>query len=452
MFVIDYEWSDQMSPKTFRKGIHPPGNKGLTSSLQTEILPLPQQVVLPLSQHIGVPAEPLVSVGDQVLLGQKIAEAKGMISVSVHASVAGEVIAIEPRPHASGKMVTAIVIKNNGTDELVPEAAPRNIDPESANSDELKRLMGEAGLVGMGGAAFPTHVKYNPPQDQPIDYVILNGAECEPFLTCDHRLMLEKTEQIVFGLRVMVKAAGASQGFIVIEDNKPDAIATLKEAVQGYAIKVVPVKAKYPQGEERMIIYAATKRVVPVGALPAAVGVIVNNVATAAALADLIQTGRPLISRIITVTGNGINHPKNLEVRIGTLLEDVINFCGGFKGNPGRIILGGPMTGPAQYRLDLPIMKGTSGVLVQTEEEAQKTASSVCIRCGRCVDACPYNLLPNFLGLYCEHDQVDKAEEYGVLDCRECGSCTYVCPARRPLTQMIKNTKNKIIAAKRKTS
>ncbi|HHU50795.1 MAG TPA: electron transport complex subunit RsxC [Firmicutes bacterium] len=438
--------------KTFRKGIHLPGHKGLTSSLPIEILPSPQQVVLPLSQHIGAPAEPLVSVGDQVLLGQKIAEAQGMVSAPLHASVAGKIIAIEPRPHVCGKMVTAIVIENNRTDEWAPEIFPRHLDPERAESDEVREIMKEAGLVGMGGAAFPTHVKYNLSPDQPIDYVILNGAECEPFLTCDHRLMVEKPDRIVFGLRVMLRAAGASKGYIVIEENKPDAIAALNRAVQGYPIEVVPVKAKYPQGEERMIIYAATRRVVPVGALPAAVGVIVNNVATAFALAEFIQSGRPLISRIITVTGNGINQPKNLEVRIGTLLEDVLNYCGGFKGNPGRIILGGPLTGSAQYRLDLPIMKGTSGILVQTEAETPKTAPSVCIRCGKCVDACPFNLLPNFLGLYCEHDQIDKAEAYGVLDCRECGSCAYVCPARRPLTQMFKNTKNKIIAAKRKTS
>ncbi|HEY8345011.1 MAG TPA: electron transport complex subunit RsxC [Bacillota bacterium] len=441
-----------MALKTFRKGIHPPGHKSLTSSLPVEILPPPRQVVLPLSQHIGAPAEPLVSVGDQVLLGQKIAEAQGMVSVPLHASVAGKIIAIEPRPHVSGKMVTAIVIENNGIDELAPEVSPRHLDPEKAKSDEVREIMKDAGLVGMGGAAFPTHVKYNPSPDQSIDYVILNGAECEPFLTCDHRLMVEKPDRIVFGLRVMLRAAGASKGYIVIEENKPDAITVLNRAVQGYPIEVVPVKAKYPQGEERMIIYAATKRVVPAGALPAAVGVIVNNVATAAALAEFIQSGRPLISRIITVTGHGIQHPKNLEVRIGTLLEDVLDYCGGFKGNPGRIILGGPMTGSAQYRLDLPIMKGTSGILVQTEAETPKTAPSVCIRCGKCVDACPFNLLPNFLGLYCEHDQIDKAEAYGVLDCRECGSCAYVCPARRPLTQMFKNTKNKLIAAKRKTS
>jgi len=441
-----------MSPKTFRKGIHPPANKELTKSLPIEVLPPPEQVVLPCSQHIGAPSEPIVAVGDEVLLGQKIAEAKGMVSVPLHASVAGTVKAIEPRPHVSGRLVPAIVIENNGTDQLSDELQTSEYNLKTASSEELRELICRAGLVGMGGAAFPTHVKYNPPKGQKIDYVILNGAECEPFLTCDHRLMIEKTEQIIYGLQVMLKASRAERGYIVIEENKPDAITSLAKKANGYPIEVVPVKAKYPQGEERMIIYAATRRVVPVGALPAAVGVIVNNVSTAAALADFIRSGRPLISRVITVTGKAISTPKNLEVRIGTLLEDVINYCGGFKAEPARLILGGPMTGPAQYRLDIPIMKGTSGILTQTGDEVKESTPSVCIRCGKCVDACAYNLLPNYLGLFSEHNETENAEKYGILDCRECGSCAYVCPGRRPLTQLIKNMKNKIMAAKRKTS
>lgn len=440
-----------MRPKTFRKGIHPPGNKGRTSSLPIEVLPPVKQVVLPLSQHIGAPSEPLVSVGDEVLLGQKIAEAKGMVSVPLHASVAGKVVAVEPRPHPSGKLAPAIVIENNGSDKLSSEVEAGG-SLEELTRDEIKEMMRRAGLVGMGGAAFPTHVKYYPPEGKKIDCVILNGAECEPYLTCDHRLMLERAGDVIYGLRAMMKAAGAEKGYIVVEVNKPDAIAALAQAASGSPVEVIPVQVKYPQGEEKMIIYAATGRVVPAGGLPVEVGVVVNNVSTAAALAKFIKTGMPLISRIITVTGKGVKNPKNLEVRLGTMVEEIIEYCGGFSEPPGRIILGGPMTGPAQYRLDLPIMKGTSGILVQTMGEVSGESYSACIRCGKCVDACPYSLLPNFLGLYAGNNQLDAAERYGILDCRECGSCTYVCPSRRPLMQLIKNAKSQIMVRKRKTS
>jgi electron transport complex protein RnfC len=439
-----------MHLRTFRKGIHPPGNKEKTSSLPVEILPLPKQVVLPLSQHIGAPSEPLVSVGEQVMTGQKIAEAKGMVSVPLHASISGKVVAIEPRPHASGKLVPAIVIESDGTDQISPELAS-GYNLEQLSADQIKDLIRQAGLVGMGGAAFPTHVKYFPPKGKQIEYVILNGAECEPYLTCDHRLMVERTDEIILGLLAFMKAANAEKGMIGVEVNKPDAISALTKAVEGLPIEIIPLQVKYPQGEEKMLIYAATRRVVPAGALPIEAGVVVNNVATAAALGGYLKNGRPLYSRVITVTGNGIKHPKNVEVRLGTLVEDVINYSGGFDGTPGRIILGGPMTGPAQYRLDIPIMKGTSGILVQTRAEVEKLEYAPCVRCGKCVDACPYNLLPNYLGTFAEFDKLAEAEKYGILDCRECGSCTYICPSRRPLIQLIKNAKSKITASKKKT-
>jgi electron transport complex protein RnfC len=434
---------------TFKKGIHPPTNKGLTASLPVEELPLPSQVVLPLGQHIGAPAEPLVEVGAEVTTGQKIAEAKGMVSVPLHASISGKIVAIEPRPHVCGSMVPAIVIESDGADRLTPELTTHpNLDELSA--EEIKALMKEAGLVGMGGAAFPTHVKYHPPVGKKVDYILLNGAECEPYLTCDHRLMLEEADDLLLGLQALMKAAGAPRGVIGIEANKPDAIVALKKAAAGLPVSILPLKVKYPQGEEKMLIYAATRRVVPVGALPIEVGVIVNNVATAAAFGRYLRTGLPLVSRIITVTGKGVKNPRNLLVRIGTLVEEVISYCGGFTQAPGRIILGGPMTGPAVYRLDLPVMKGTSGILVQTRAEVEKPPVLPCIRCGRCITACPYNLLPNFLGDYAEHDKLEDAEKYGVMDCRECGSCSYVCPSRRPLLQMIKNAKEKIRAAQKK--
>ncbi len=440
-----------MRYKTFPKGIHPPGNKARTASLAIEVLPPPKQVVLPLCQHIGTPSEPLVSVGDEVVPGQKIAEAKGKVSVPLHASIGGKVKAIEERPHPNGKMIPAIVIENDGDRDFTLMKSP-TYDLKDLSGEKIRELMQEAGLVGMGGACFPTHVKYCPPAGKEIEYVILNGAECEPFLTCDHRLMVERPAEVLYGLKAMMKAAGARKGYIAVEANKPDAIAALsREAAGDPALEVVPLKVKYPQGEEKMLIYALTGRVVPAGGLPVEVGVVVNNVATAAALAVFLQTGKPLISRIITVTGDGIKEPKNLEVPVGTLLEEIVNFCGGLKENAGRIILGGPMTGVAHYRLDLPVLKGTSGILVQTREEIEVGDYMACVRCGKCVDACPYSLLPNYLGLYAENDRLEEAKRYGIMDCRECGCCTYVCPSRRPLVQLIKNAKNKIAAAERKT-
>jgi electron transport complex protein RnfC len=443
-----------MYAKTFRKkGIHPPGNKEKTAALPIEVLPAPKKVVLPLSQHIGAPAKPLVAVGDEVKPGQKIGEAQGMVSATLHASIGGKVTAIEERPHPAGKTVPAIVIENTGSRELAPVPGVKPCRPlAEITADEIKELMREGGLVGMGGAAFPTHVKYYPPAGKKIEYVILNGAECEPFLTSDHRLMLERPEAVLYGLKAMMKAAGAAKGYIGVELNKVDVIKVLQEKVKGDAsIEIVPLQVKYPQGEEKMLIYAITGRVVPAGGLPVDVGVVVNNVATAAALADLLQTGKPLISRVITVTGSGIKEPKNLEVPVGTLLEDVFAYCGGLKENAGKIILGGPMTGPAHYRLDLPVLKGTSGILVQTGEEVETKEYMDCIRCAKCIEACPYSLLPNYLGLYGEKDRLEEAKKYGAMECRECGSCTYVCPSRRPLTQWIKDVKRKIAAAERKT-
>lgn len=438
-----------MGNVTFKKGIHPPTNKEHTAALSIEKLPLPAQVVLPLGQHIGAPAEPLVKVGDEVATGQMIAEANGMVSVPLHASISGKVVAIEPRPHVCGHPVPAIVIESNGADRLSPDLkALENLEARSAA--EIRDLMKAAGLVGMGGAAFPTHVKYCPPEGKQVDYVLLNGAECEPFLTCDHRLMVEKADDVLLGLQAFMKAVGAPQGVIGVEANKPDAIAALQKAAVGLPVTILPLQVKYPQGEEKMLIYAATRRVVPSGALPIEVGVIVNNVATAAAFGRYLRQGLPLIERIITVTGAGVKNPKNLLVRIGTLVEDVINYCGGFTEPPGRIIMGGPMTGPAVYRLDIPVMKGTSGLVVQTRAEVDEPHVLPCIRCGKCVGVCPYNLLPNLLGDYAEHEKLEEAEKYGVFDCRECGACAYICPSRRPLLQLIKNSKQQITAARKK--
>jgi electron transport complex protein RnfC len=440
-----------MRTRTFRGGIHPQYGKELTCGKPVEVLPAPEKVMLFMSQHVGAPAEPLVKAGDVVHMGQKVGEAKGFISVPIHASVSGKVLSVGLEKLPNGNSAMAVVIENDGEDRIDPGIAPLG-NPEDVEPEKLRELMREAGLVGMGGAAFPTHVKYQPPDGKKIDTIILNGAECEPFLTCDHRIMLEEAKQVVDGLRAMMHTAGAGKGVISIEVNKSDAIAAVERAIAGDPrLSVVTLATKYPQGEERMIIYATLRRIVPSGGLPIDVGVVVNNVATAAVFAEYLETGIPLISRIVTVTGKGVKTPKNLRVRLGTPIGNLLEYCDGFVEAPGRIIMGGPMTGPAVYHLNLPIMKGTSGLLVQHGNEVRKHESIACVRCGKCVAVCPYNLLPNFLGEYAEKGSLDQAEAYNIMDCRECGCCTFVCPSRRPLMQAIKGTKSKILAKRRKT-
>lgn len=436
-----------MLTKTFRGGVHLHYCKEATAAKTIVELPEPEKVVLPVQQHIGAPAEVCVAVGDQVKLGDVIAHAKGFVSVPVHASIAGKVVEIKPMPHVSGKNVMSVVIENDhsGAQNLLP------VKPlEQWTAPQLKELMQQIGLVGMGGAGFPTHVKYSPPEGKTLQMIVLNGAECEPYLTCDHRLMVEAPAKVILGLQAMMKAAGVDQGYIGIECNKPDAIRILQhEAAKNPRIKVVPLEVKYPQGEEKMLIKAVTGRVVPAGGLPADVGVVVNNIATSVALAEAIMEGMPLTSRIVTVTG-AVQNPQNLKVRLGTLVSELVDFCGGFTGTPGRIVLGGPMTGTAQYRLDLPVVKNTSGVLIQDRGQIKTLNNSVCVRCARCVDVCPYNLMPCFIGKAIEANDFAQAEFYGIMDCRECGSCTFVCPAERPIIQNIKSGKARIMAARKK--
>ncbi len=432
-----------MRIKTFRGGVHPPEEK-ITSLLPIQELSLPKKVVIPLSQHTGVPAKPVVKVGDRVRTGQRIGKAQGPISSTIHASLSGKVIDISDYPHPLSPPSLAITIESDGKDEYHPSIKHNN-DYFRLHPNEIREIVKEAGIVGLGGAAFPTHVKLSPPEDKLIDTVILNGCECEPYLTCDHRLMIEKTYEIVQGFKIIAKILAVTSCYIGIERNKRDAIRAVREEIRNEAnMEVVPLKTKYPQGSEKQLIKAILNREVPPGELPLDVGVIVQNVGTALAISEAVRKGKPLIERVVTVTGRGIKKPTNLKVRIGALLQDLIDHCGGCVGRPGKIIMGGPLMGFSQYTTLVPVIKGTTGILVLPEEEVAEISERSCIRCSRCVDVCPVDILPNLIAQYARKDRFDWAEKYGVLDCMECGVCAYVCPAKIPLVQLIKYAKSQL--------
>lgn len=434
---------------TFKGGVHPPHSKKYTEKVPIERAAEPKIVKIPLQQHIGAPCEPIVNVGDNVKVGQKIGEAKAFVSAPVHSSVSGVVKKIEKIDSPIGK-VLGVIIESDGKNELHENVKPKG-DIENLSSEELLNIVREAGITGMGGAGFPTHVKLSPPPEKKIDTVILNGAECEPYLTADHRLMLEQPEKVIFGLKAIMKILNVEKGYIGIEDNKKDAIESMKSIAKNEAnIEVITMPTKYPQGDEKRLINAITKRVVPSGGLPMDVGVVVNNVGTAAAIADAIRLGMPLIERITTITGSAISNPKNLIIKIGTSFSDIIEQCGGFKETPGKIIMGGPMMGMSQHTLDIPVIKGTSGILVLNEKESRIPEPKPCIRCGKCVDICPVNLIPITLSKLSLNRMYEDTEKYNVLDCIECGSCSYICPSKRPLLQSIRVSKRHIIAKRRK--
>jgi electron transport complex protein RnfC len=433
---------------TFRGGVHAPHRKNDTRNKAIEIMKAPGLVYIPLQQHIGAACQPLVKPGDVVKLGQKIGEPGGFVGAPVHASVSGIVKDIRQVPHPSVGSGLAVVIENDGKDEPDDSITPGDIS--SMDADRIKELILEAGIVGMGGAAFPTHVKLSPPKEKPIDTVILNGAECEPYLTADHRLMLEAAEDVADGLKVIMKVLGVERAYIAIEDNKPDAVRIMTDTVKEVqGVDVTVLKTKYPQGAEKQLIYVVTGRQVPSGGLPMDVGVIVSNVGTSAAIARAIKTGMPLVERVVTVTGSGVAEPKNLMVRIGTSFMDVIQACGGFVEEPAKVISGGPMMGIGQYTLDVPVIKGTSGILVLTREEAKIPDVEPCIRCAKCVDACPMGLMPLMISAYALKEDYDNSEKFHAMDCIECGCCSYSCPAKRPLVQSIRVAK-KMITDKRK--
>ena len=432
-----------MKTATFERGIHPQDRKNYTANKPIEYARLPQRVIIPMAQHIGVPAKIEVSIGETVKKGQIIGTPQGFVSTNIHSSISGKVIAIGPFPHPSGRYVDAIVIESDGQDEGVP--FEENEDYSRLDKEQIRKVIRNAGMVGLGGAAFPSDIKLNPPSEKPVDTVIINGAECEPYLTADHRLMLEQPDKIVAGLKIIMHVLGVKKGFIGIENNKLDAVASMERAVgDDPSLKVFTLEVKYPQGAEKMLIKATTGREVPnKGGLPMDVGVVVHNAGTALAIYEAVRFGKPLIERVVTVSGKGIKEPKNLMVRLGSPVSNLIEQCGGVTENTAKIIMGGPMMGFALSTTEVPVLKGTSGILALEEGEfAHAEKYYPCIRCGRCVDVCPMGLMPSLLSIFAEKGHYEDAKAYNLFDCFECGSCAYVCPSKRPIVQLIRLAKS----------
>jgi electron transport complex protein RnfC len=429
---------------TFSGGVHPADNKYLTAFKPTVVAQIPRKAIIPLSQHIGAPTKPLVVPGQAVKKGEKIGETIGFVSAPVHASISGTVVAIGNAPHPIGTDVPSVIIENDSRDEWIV-GLKGHVDYNLLSPDELKKIIQDAGVVGMGGATFPTHVKLSPPKEKPITAVILNGAECEPYLTADHRFMLERPKDVLDGLRILMKILDVRQGYVGIESNKPDAIETMRSAAAEFPdIAVHTLKVRYPQGAEKMLIKAVTGRTVPAGGLPMDVGALCLNIATTVAVYNAVRHGWPLIERCVSVTGRGVKEPKNFLARIGTPFSQLIEEAGGLTDDAAKVIAGGPMMGTSQYTLDVPVIKGTSGILVLTRSEVSMASYGPCIRCSRCIDACPMQLQPSFIGLYAERGRYEDAKDFNLMDCFECGCCTYICPAKRPMVQWIKNAKREL--------
>ncbi len=430
-------------------GVHPDEHKERTADSPIEPFPVSERLTVPLLQHIGAPASPVVKRKDEVKMGQVIGEAQGFISAAVHSPVSGKVRKVTTCTHnPTGKQVPAIVIENDGEEEWA-DGCDEQQDVGAMEPSQMVELVQEAGIVGLGGATFPAHVKLSPPSHSPITDVFINGAECEPYVTCDHRLMVEETHDILDALRLMMRMVGASRGHIGIEENKPDAIQAFADAIGDDSdVAVHPLEVKYPQGAEQQLIKAVTGREVPdEGGLPADVGCLVHNVATAIAIRDAIRFRRPLIERAVTVTGEGVRDAGNFVIRMGTSLEEVVQRQGILEGT-NMIVLGGPMMGVSQGDLNVPLIKGNNAVLLlkKAEQEAQRA----CIRCGRCVEHCPLRLVPSNISMACENQDWDSALEANILECKECGCCAYVCPANRKIVQQIKFGKAEVAKRKKK--
>ena len=436
---------------TFKGGVHPYDGKELSKDKPIRDYLPKGDLVYPLSQHIGAPAKPVVAVGDEVLKGQLIAEAGGFVSAPIYASASGKIKAIEPRRTVVGDMVNAIILENDGEFKEVEYQA---VDDVSALSkEEIMKRIQDAGVVGMGGAGFPTHVKLSPKEPEKIDYIIANCAECEPYLTADYRRMVEEPEKLIEGMRIILSMFDNAKGIFGVEDNKPDCIAKLRELVKNEPrMEVKALKTKYPQGSERQLIYAATGRAINSTMLPADAGCIVDNVDTIVAIYHAVKFGMPLIQRIVTITGDAVTEPQNLRVNIGTSFAELLEAAGGTKVQPKKVIAGGPMMGFAMFDLNCPTTKTTGGLLLLAkddveEAEAQETA---CINCGRCVAACPSRMVPSRLADFAEQHRPEMFEAWHGMECMECGSCSYTCPAKRNLAQAIKSMRKTILANRRK--
>jgi electron transport complex protein RnfC len=437
-----------MAPPKFptfgRGGIHPDPHKHATSWRPIDDLPAPAEVRLPLLQHIGEPAEPVVKKGDRVRRGQLIAEAKAS-GAPIHATISGKVKPIEKQPHPTLGLAPAMTIAR--TDDAEPELEfPEDPDWRTCPRDQAIARIREAGIVGLGGAAFPTWRKLSLPPGTEVDILLMNGAECEPYLTSDFRMMVERAREAIEGARIMAGIVGAARVLIGVEADKPHAIRAIQDGLailrDGLPAHVVPCEARYPQGAERQLVAAVTGRTVPPRALPTAVGVLVQNVATAVAVHDAVRFQRPLLDRVLTVTGPGVLTPRNVRVPIGTLIGEVLSFCGGLSSRATRIVSGGPMMGRTLPRLDVPVTKGMNGLVVFEESGAATDGYGPCIRCGRCLEACPMALAPNEVSLRVEAGRALESEPFGALDCYECGCCSYVCPAGRPLVQFMQVAKS----------
>jgi electron transport complex protein RnfC len=439
-----------MGAATFKGGIHTYEGKELSKDKPTTILEPQGDMVFPMSQHIGAPAKPLVSKGDYVLVGQKIGEATGFISANIICSVSGTVKAIESRLTVSGAMVESIIIENDKEYKTI-EGLGNKRDYTKLSNNEIREIIKEAGIVGLGGAAFPTHVKLTPKDDNKVDYIIVNAAECEPYLTSDYRMLIEEPEKIVGGLNIELSLFPKAKGIIAIEDNKPEAIKKLQELVMNETrIEVKVVKTKYPQGSERTLIYAATGRKINSSMLPFHVGCIVNNVDTVIAIYMAVAETTPLMRRIVTVTGDAVKDPRNFNVKTGTNYREIVEAAGGFIREPEKIISGGPMMGQALFSLDIPVTKTTSALLSIAKDDVAQMKSTACIRCGRCADACPSHVMPQKLFGYSERFDSENFVALDGMECCECGCCSYVCPARLNLTQSFKQMRKSILESRKK--
>ena len=422
-------------------GVHLPEEKHLTTDVPIEEMDLPEKVTIPLQMHIGAPCKPTVSEGEEVKRGQCIARNDEALSALIHASISGIYKGIITKPGPDGSMIDCMLIENNGQSNNEKLLEPK-YENQQLNKENIRERVKKAGIVGLGGACFPTHVKLSPPEDKPIDTVIINGAECEPYLTVDDRLMQEKTKVLFEGLNMIMKASGAEKGIVSSEINKPEAVEAIRiEAENWENLDGVPLDTRYPHGAEKHLIKAVLNREVPRRGLPMDVGVIVNNVQTTTKIAEAVFHGRTLIDRVITVSGRAVKNQKNLLVPIGTSINDVIEYCGGPVKNNYYTIMGGPMTGKRVENLDVPVSKGTSGIVLLTEDEYSDPEKRVCIKCGKCVDVCPMYLPPNRITAFVNNEMFEEAEIAGLNDCIECGACAFVCPAKRPLLRWIQRGK-----------